>query len=47
MSKQYTQNLFDVEVMLGSEVLGKGTGKSKKKAEQAAARNALESLDVA
>jgi ribonuclease-3 len=38
---------FDVEVMLGSKVLGIGTGKSKKKAEQAAARNALESLDVA
>lgn len=38
---------FDVEVSLGAQVYGKGTGKSKKKAEQAAARNALESLDVA
>ncbi len=37
---------FKVEVSIGAEVFGKGTGKSKKKAEQEAARNALQILDV-
>lgn len=34
--------LFEVEVHLNSNVIGKGTGKSKKSAEQAAAKLALE-----
>ena len=33
---------FTVEVSIGNKVLGRGTGKSKSKAEQDAARNALE-----
>jgi ribonuclease-3 len=33
---------FTVEVMLGSEVAGRGQGRNKQTAEQAAARNALE-----
>ena len=37
---------FKVEVSIGTEIFGKGTGKSKKKAEQEAARNALQILDV-
>lgn len=37
---------FKVEVSIGKEVFGKGTGKSKKKAEQEAAKNALQILDV-
>ena len=32
---------FNIEVVVGSEVLGRGSGKSKSKAEQAAARDAL------
>lgn len=36
---------FTVEVMVGAEVLGRGTGKSKKLAETEAARAALERLD--
>lgn len=36
---------FTVEVMVGAEILGKGTGKSKKLAETEAARVALEELD--
>ena len=35
---------FDVEVRLGNEVLGSGSGKSKKEAETEAARAALEKL---
>jgi ribonuclease-3 len=35
---------FEVLVRLGKKELGKGSGKSKKEAEQSAARNALESL---
>ena len=35
---------FQVVVHLGKKVLGRGSGKSKKEAEQAAARNALESM---
>jgi len=35
---------FDVRVQFGSRVLGTGHGKSKKEAEQAAARDALEKL---
>jgi ribonuclease-3 len=35
---------FEVEVSLGSESLGEGAGKSKKEAEQAAARNALRKI---
>jgi len=34
--------LFTVEVMIGDKVLGKGSGKSKKRAETEAARHALE-----
>ncbi len=34
--------MFEVEVHLNSNVIGKGTGKSKKNAEQAAAKQALE-----
>lgn len=37
---------FKVEVSIGTEIFGKGTGKSKKKAEQEAAKNALQILDV-
>ena len=35
---------FDVEVRLNDEVVGRGTGSSKKRAEQDAARNAMEIL---
>ena len=35
---------FDVEVMLNGTVVGKGTGRSKKRAEQDAARAAIEKL---
>lgn len=35
---------FTVEVFLGEELMGEGTGRSKKKAEQAAARTALARL---
>jgi len=35
---------FQVAVHLGRRLLGRGSGKSKKEAEQAAARNALESM---
>jgi ribonuclease III len=35
---------FEVTVRLGKRVLGQGAGKSKKEAEQAAARNALETM---
>ncbi len=36
--------LFDVEVLVNDEVVGKGTGRSKKEAEQSAARQALQQL---
>jgi len=36
---------FTVEVRVGGEVLGSGMGRSKKEAEQAAAREALETLE--
>ena len=35
---------FDVEVSLNGRVVGKGTGSSKKRAEQMAAKNAIEAL---
>jgi ribonuclease-3 len=35
---------FDVDVLVGGEVLGRGSGRSKKSAEQKAARAALEAL---
>ena len=35
---------FEVLVRLGKRLLGRGTGKTKKEAEQSAARNALESM---
>ena len=35
---------FDVEVSLNGRVVGKGTGRSKKRAEQAAAKDAMEHL---
>jgi ribonuclease-3 len=38
--------LFEVEVMIGGEVSGRGAGSSKRAAEQAAALNALEELGV-
>ena len=37
--------LFTVEVMVGDEVLGRGSGKNKKLAETAAARDALKRVD--
>lgn len=37
---------FEIEVTLAQEVLGAGTGKSKKEAEQAAARDALKRLSA-
>jgi ribonuclease-3 len=37
--------LFTVEVKAGERVLGQGSGKSKKVAEMAAARDALQALD--
>ena len=37
---------FDVEVRLNGQVVGTGSGSSKKRAEQAAARSALEKLSV-
>ncbi len=38
------QKVFDVEIEAGGRVLGKGTGRSKKEAEQHAAQAALEAL---
>lgn len=38
--------LFEVEVLAGSHVVGRGTGTSKKRAQQAAARDALSHLDL-
>ena len=38
--------VFSVEVLLKGKSLGRGTGKSKKSAEQAAAREALDKLTV-
>ena len=37
---------FTIQVRLSEKVLGKGTGKSKKEAEQAAAESALKDLDI-
>jgi ribonuclease-3 len=37
---------FDVEVEIGGEIVGRGSGTSKRAAEQAAALNALETLGV-
>jgi len=37
--------LFEVEVLLGRRVLGRGTGTNRKRAEQEAARVAIEALD--
>jgi ribonuclease-3 len=37
--------LFSIEVRIGDEVLGRGSGKSKKAAETAAARAALEQME--
>jgi ribonuclease-3 len=39
--------LFKVEVLLGDEVMGTGKGRSKKEAEQAAAKSALELIERA
>ncbi|MFO8030241.1 MAG: ribonuclease III [Cyclonatronaceae bacterium] len=38
------EKVFDVEVLINDKVLGSGSGKNKKKAEQAAARKALNKL---
>jgi len=38
--------LFTVEVIINNEVLGRGKGNSKKKAEQISARNALKKLNI-
>jgi len=38
--------LFTVEVLVGSQVMGRGQGRSKKQAELNAARQALETLDA-
>lgn len=38
---------FQVVVHLGKKVLGRGTGKSKKEAEQSAARHALDTMHIA
>jgi len=38
---------FEISVMMASDVLGSGAGKSKKEAEQAAARDALKRIKVA
>lgn len=38
------QKVFDIEVRVNNEVLGRGKGHSKKEAEQAAARQALEQV---
>ena len=35
---------FEINVMMGSDVLGSGSGKSKKEAEQAAARDAIKRM---
>jgi hypothetical protein len=37
---------FNVEVLVGRRMLGSGRGRNKKEAEQAAARNALESVET-
>lgn len=37
--------LFEIELKLNSKVVGRGKGKSKKRAEQNAAKNALEALN--
>lgn len=39
------QRCYEIEVLVGSQVLGRGTGGSKKRAEQAAARQALQTLE--
>lgn len=39
------EKMFDVEVFVNNKVMGKGTGKNKKKAEQEAAKNALKVLE--
>jgi ribonuclease-3 len=36
--------IFDVEVLVNNDILGEGSGKSKKEAEQAAARDALKKI---
>ena len=38
--------LFTIEVIINSQVLGRGQGNSKKKAEQISARNALRKLNI-
>ncbi|MBO4351562.1 MAG: ribonuclease III [Proteobacteria bacterium] len=38
---------FEIAVLTGDKILGKGTGKSKKEAQQAAAENVLESMNEA
>jgi ribonuclease III len=40
------EKLFEVELELGGEVVGRGAGRSKKDAEQAAARSGLELLET-
>jgi ribonuclease-3 len=40
------EKTFEIEVRLNGEAFGKGSGKSKKRAEQIAARSALEALGV-
>ena len=37
---------FQVQVHLGKKVLGRGNGKTKKEAEQSAARNALQAMSI-
>jgi ribonuclease-3 len=39
------QKTFEIEVFYSKGLLGRGTGKSKKEAEQAAARDALKRLE--
>ena len=39
------RKIFEVEVCIGSEVFGRGTGSSKREAEQAAARHTLELIE--
>jgi ribonuclease-3 len=39
--------IFDVEVLVSGDLLGEGSGKSKKEAEQAAARDALKKIKEA
>lgn len=41
------EKIFEVNLLINGQVRGSGTGKSKKEAEQAAAKNAIEAIEAA